>query len=250
MAPILEFLFPEIFLEEDQLSELNRSNVRRVQYYRFWYNWLCYHDHNDRWSFRDIENYVSNPKLIIDQHIHADKNRFFELIGQIFDLCERGLVEFSSSKVVNEVFDVKHDMLGWSGEGGWGSISSSEMNTLARFVVRDFEGRSSAMGVVIINTPLWFSCDLICQLMEMINHISNVIVECKEDVPDDPFKLGRWDFEPILALWIDKVKGEFLKESWSFQGRGCSPYDFINRIAYFGKSKILLELSREFLQNK
>ncbi len=72
---VLRFLFDNIKGEWDWETAVERSQFHRVQAYRFWYQWRCYHDHNEPWTVPELEGFIREPSKIIATGLHRDKMR-------------------------------------------------------------------------------------------------------------------------------------------------------------------------------
>lgn len=81
-------------------SSIERSGYRRVQQFRYWYRWRCFHDHQERWPVGEIEGYLRRPTELLQSEIVNSKESFLEICQHI---CDIGLESLTDSDAVGLV---------------------------------------------------------------------------------------------------------------------------------------------------
>jgi hypothetical protein len=147
-----QFLFDKLGGNWSQKN--NRSSYKRVQEYRFWYRWRCYHDHHEAWDIAEIEDFLKRPHTIIQAHIQEDGDAFQELCHHICDLGVDNLRSCDSVSMA-AVFQSAESVLGPTHvarrDMGFGPVQALRVCLLLDAPAR----RTDAIRVLLTPSSIW-----------------------------------------------------------------------------------------------
>lgn len=162
---VMEFLFDKCRRQWN--SAAKRSNFRRVQEFRYWYRWRCYHDHQERWPVAEIEKYLHQPTKILQSGMQENLDSFRELCQQVCDVGLASLKDADAQKLV-EVFVELESTFGPNAmiDRGFGF---GPFNALILGLRLDNkENRERAVNAVLHSATVWLSGSVVITAWEDI----------------------------------------------------------------------------------
>lgn len=210
---------------------IDRSNFHRVQRYRFWYKWRCYHDQQEPWTVQQIEAYVAKPGRIASDGFLKDLTGFRDLMQQICDLQGVGLNQVNSLEMV-KIFAEANDVFGVDAVSdfghGFGPIAALEL-----CLELDTSHLLDSLRESVDVLNLWVTRYL----------LSKTYRRLKEDrAPIDESALQR-----VIFAWVGKVEIQLNKRPWSSPGSDYSPYGLLVGLDRLGLADRAVQLAESFL---
>lgn len=150
----MQFLFDQLGGRWEQPSK--RSSYRRIQEFRYWYRWRCYHDHHSQWDVSDIGRFFSQPSTIIQSGLHSSEEAFVELCQHFCDLGDASLGA-SDAVAMASVFAEANRHIGTQAIATYG-LGFGPMNALKIAIRTDSaHNRVEAIRVLITADSVWLS---------------------------------------------------------------------------------------------
>lgn len=94
ISNLMKFLFDKC--KEDWEKSGTRVDYRRVQKYRYWYKWRCYHDHHESWTVAELQSFLDNPGDMHEHRLTHSHESFRDVCQQICDVGVSGFVSVNA----------------------------------------------------------------------------------------------------------------------------------------------------------
>ncbi|MES2354371.1 MAG: P-loop NTPase fold protein [Pseudomonadota bacterium] len=175
-------------------SAPKRSNFRRVQEYRFWYRWCCYHDHHERWTAPEIDGFLREPKRILEAGLHRDADGFRGFCQQTCDIGLNSLQHAESIAFVN-VYQQAEEKLGTDLMMNW-ELGFGPVDALVLTLRLDHpDNRVRTLELLIGQVSIWLSGRIILKAWKEIFAPEEEVHVVRHLVPNSD------DLAPILEKW-------------------------------------------------
>jgi hypothetical protein len=94
LRSVIAFLFDSA--PKSGLVQRERRSLMRVQHFRFWYRWLCFHDHQDAWDVSEIIHFLREPSRLIEIGVHKNEGEFREFVEIVWSFGPENIREVDS----------------------------------------------------------------------------------------------------------------------------------------------------------
>jgi hypothetical protein len=240
-AKAMAFLFDKV--QAARILSEKRSDYCRVQHFKFFYQWLCYHDNHDPWSKSELDQFLQNPKSIVDGGLHLNRDSFLNLCQLMWSFGATNFTEADSVSLIESFREVEltigTDVFFNHSDG----LSAIETLMLALSV--DFKNRLLALDSLVAKMSEWVSGIVLERLCkETFSYVD------QENSTDKPLIAKVSDLQPILEKWFAKADAALSLSSPSEFPIGRAPWKLLVWMKRMGRSiSVILQKSDEFLNN-
>jgi hypothetical protein len=214
-----------------------RSGKLRVQDYRFWYRWLCYHDQHERWDAARIVDLLDKPSEIEDAGILDDRDTFFEFCQEICDLGVDN-IGHPSATAVSAVFSMAEDKLSYATNIP-NAFGYDPIRALLLIIRSDSApNRVQALNNLIDDASVWLSGYLI--------HFANADITGKSEANEEQWLApNRAALDTLMARWFNRVLSSFgFRDGFQHTAKsGYCPNNLVHWMLNFGASPQILRVA-------
>jgi hypothetical protein len=224
----MEFVFPRLALGH-QRSHKNLPASR----FRYWYAWLCLHDHQDPWNHNQLRNLVTAPLIAISSGISQDADLFEDFCTLVCDIEDESAQPANHIDVASFFIDASHHLprgvvATWGRGYGYGPLTALQ-KLLMPFTP---EQRREAAQKLIQEADVWLMGPLLYVIQQEL-----VRTQQRGSDPEDDAVFANLSIaQPIIESWRDKAE-EALRSgaiSTTFQPDDFhSPHRLIKILRYF-----------------
>jgi hypothetical protein len=196
----IEFIFPSLSIGHQRAHK----NLP-VSRFRYWYAWLCLHDHQDRWSHSQFRAFVTSPLSAISSGITRDADMFQNFCALVCDVEDESTIPTHHLDVASFFIDASQNLpreivATWG--GGYGPLSALQ-KMLQPF---EAEQRRQAVHKLIEEADIWlmgpFLLDIYSDLLKAQRRESQL--------EDDVVFTGLSIIRPIMDTWRNKAEEALL----------------------------------------
>jgi hypothetical protein len=220
----LEFLFDAF---RSRWTSPTRSGYLRIQEFRHWYRWSCFHDHQDKWSASELQQFLRTPQLLTAARIGATPESFYAFCEAI---CDMGTESFTHPDVLGSI-DVFID-----GERSVGSRSATRSDnpfgparallTVLRLGTED--ERTAAVRRLVQRGSVWLGGSV---LVICANDVERVR---RGEVSDAELLLKPSSLALVREEWFKRCDEALHEHGPAFDDR-LSPYALVTWMSLVGR---------------
>lgn len=204
-------------------SSPKRSSFRRVQEYRYWYRWRCYHDHHERWTTTEMDKLLREPKRILEAGLHRYPDVFREFCQQA---CDIGLISLdqADSMALVAVYRQAEEVLGTDLLIQW-DVGFGPLDALFLALRLDQpNNRVHAIESLIEQVSVWLSGRVVMEAWREIfkPRGEGEIPAARRFVPSGEA------LAPILERWFAVADARLSDSSWSTFSAQLTPYTLLS----------------------
>lgn len=194
----MEFIFPRLALGH-QIPHKHLPASR----FRYWYAWLCLHDHQDPWNHNQIRSLVTSPLKAISSGISRDEDLFEDFCALICDIEDVSARPSNHIDVASFFIDASHHLprrivATWGRGHGYGPLTALQ-KLLGAFAP---EQRREAVQKLIQEADVWLMGPFLYAIQQDLLRI-----EQRGSDPEDDAVFTNYDIaQPIIESWRDKAE--------------------------------------------
>lgn len=239
----VEFIFPRL-----ALGHQPPHKHLPVAQFRYWYAWLCLHDHQDPWNHNQFRALVTSPLTAISVGITRDADLFQDFCALVCDIEDESSIPTNHLDVAAFFIDASRHLprdivVTWG--HGYASLSALEK------MLRPFAPaqRREAVELLIRAADTWLMAPFFYRIHQDLLRAQRRGTDAESDAVFPDLSIAG----PIIESWRDKAEGElrsgalaatFQPEHWH------SPHRLIQFLRDFDLPSDRIEpLTRQYASN-
>lgn len=220
ISNLMKFLFDKC--KDDWENKETRIDYRRVQNYRYWYKWRCYHDHHESWTVAELQSFLNNPRDMHDQRLTGSNEPFRDVCQQICDVGVGGFVSVDAPAYIN-VFTDTEVLLGSEAvlefDVGYGPLQAIQVGLR----LADEPARIQALKNAVDSGSVWLAgAILVAVARDQFGGDSQRFSE------QHVLKLKDADYNSLRESWFKKVSQMITPGSWFGGPKYYTPYTLLS----------------------
>lgn len=233
MHHAMAFLFTVCAVPE---IEIQRSNINRVEKFRYWHQWRCYHDHQRPWRQSDLQSMMIQPEMMLARGFHKSEDSLLKVCSEF---SAAGLSDFTQSsalELTNFLVQAREAI----GKRVFLDPDRSPLvlESLIIALHLDEVHRVDAIKMAISELPILFSGELLLRTCQ----IGTEVISTKNPT----FLAGTEERDLVVETWCALSTGAFFNPNKDIFDEYCTPYRLLVLLKALGITDVV-GLCRNYL---